>query len=95
MPVITLTPASGLTGAAIDVTGNGFTPNAVLPMILLLNYDGELPDFAVVTDGKTTDVKIACNVVQARDSIVKVDREYCDFELFHQYNQSEVFLWPI
>jgi hypothetical protein len=58
---------------------------------LLLDHDGYLPDFAIITDGKTTDVKTAYNIVLARGSIVAVDRGYCDFELFHQWNQSGVF----
>ena len=58
---------------------------------LLLDHDGYLPDFAIITDGKTTDVKTAYNIVLARGSIVAVDRGYCDFELFHQWTQSGVF----
>jgi hypothetical protein len=58
---------------------------------LLLDHDGYLPDFAIITDGKTTDVKTAYNIVLSRGSIVAVDRGYCDFELFHQWTQSGVF----
>lgn len=58
---------------------------------LLLDHEGYLPDFALITDGKATDVKTAYNIVLAPGSIVAVDRGYCDFELFHQWNRSGVF----
>lgn len=58
---------------------------------LLLDHDGYLPDFAVITDGKTTDVKTAHNFTLSSGSIVAVDRGYCDFNLFYQWNESGVF----
>lgn len=58
---------------------------------LLLDHDGYLPDFAVITDGKTPDVKMAYNIRLPSGSIVAVDRGYCDFDLFQQWNQSGVF----
>jgi hypothetical protein len=58
---------------------------------LLLDHDGYLPDFAVITDGKTTDVKTAYNFKLAPDSILAVDRGYCDFDLFYQWNEAGVF----
>lgn len=58
---------------------------------LLLDHDGYLPDFAVITDGKTTDVKTAYHINLPRGSIVAVDRGYCDYELFNQWNHSGVF----
>lgn len=58
---------------------------------LLLDHDGYLPDFAVITDGKTSDVRTAYNIVLSHGSIVAVDRGYCDFSLFHQWNELGVF----
>jgi hypothetical protein len=58
---------------------------------LLLDHDGYLPDFAIITDGKATDVKTAYNIVLAPGSIVAVDRGYCDFDLFHLWNQNKIF----
>lgn len=58
---------------------------------LLLDHDGYLPEFAVITDGKTTDVKTAYHVNLPRGSIVAVDRGYCDYELFHKWTQEGVF----
>ena len=58
---------------------------------LLLDHDGYLPDFAVITDGKTADVTAAHNFTLPAGSIVAVDRGYYDFDLFAQWNNSGVF----
>ena len=58
---------------------------------LLLDHDGYLPDYAVITDGKTADVTTAGYFTLPASSIVVVDRGYCDFELFFQWNNSGVF----
>jgi hypothetical protein len=57
----------------------------------LLDHDGYLPDFAVITDGKTTDVATARHFTLSAGSIVAIDRGYCDFALFSQWNPSGVF----
>jgi hypothetical protein len=57
---------------------------------LLLDHDGYLPDFAVITDGKTADVTTAYHFTLPTGSIVAMDRAYCDFELFWQWNKSGV-----
>jgi Transposase DDE domain/Domain of unknown function (DUF4372) len=58
---------------------------------MLLDHDGYLPDFAVITDGKTTDVITARHFTLPAGSIVAIDRGYCDFELFAQWTNSGVF----
>jgi Domain of unknown function (DUF4372)/Transposase DDE domain len=58
---------------------------------LLLDHDGYLPDFAIITDGKTSDVVTAHHFTLPSGSIVAVDRGYCDFDLFWQWNESGVF----
>jgi hypothetical protein len=58
---------------------------------LLLDHEGYLPDFAVITDGKTADVTAAHNFTLPAGSIVAVDRGYYDFDLFAQWNNSGVF----
>ena len=58
---------------------------------MLLDHDGYLPDFAVITDGKTPDVSIARHFTLPAGSIVAVDRGYYDFELFARWNNSGVF----
>jgi IS4 transposase len=58
---------------------------------LLLDHDGYLPDFAVITDGKTTDATTARHFTLPAGSIVAVDRGYYDFQLFTQWTNSGVF----
>ena len=58
---------------------------------LLLDHDGYLPDFAVITEGKTADVSIARHFTLPVGSIVALDRGYLDFELFSQWTNSGVF----
>ena len=58
---------------------------------MLLDHDGYMPDFAVITDGKTVDVTIARHFTLPPGSIVAVDRGYYDFDLFAQWNNSGVF----
>jgi len=58
---------------------------------LLLDHDGYLPDFAIITDGKKSDVVTARHFTLSAGSIVAVDRAYCDFDLFWQWNESGVF----
>ena len=58
---------------------------------LLLDHDGYLPDFAVITDGKTADVTAAHNFTLPAGSIIAVDRGYYDFELLYRWNKAGVF----
>ena len=58
---------------------------------MLLDHDGYLPDFAVITDGKTADVSTARSFTLPTGSIVAVDRGYYDFDLFAQWTNSGVF----
>ncbi len=58
---------------------------------MLLDHDGYLPDFAVITDGKTADTNTARLFTLPAGSIVAIDRGYCDFDLFSQWNESGVF----
>jgi len=58
---------------------------------LLLDHDGYLPDFAIITDGRTADVSTARCFTFPAGSIVAVDRGYYDFELFAQWTDSGVF----
>ena len=58
---------------------------------LLLDHDGYLPEFAVITDGKAADVAIAYHFALPAGSIVALDRAYCDFDLFYQWTDSGVY----
>jgi hypothetical protein len=58
---------------------------------LLLDHDGYLPTFAVVTEGNVHDVNIAWQVSVPKGSIVVVDRGYCDYALFHDWNEKGIY----
>jgi hypothetical protein len=52
---------------------------------LLLDHDGYLPTFAVVTNGKTSDIKVACMLRFKRGTVAVMDRGlYID----HQWSSS-------
>jgi len=58
---------------------------------LLLDHDGYLPEFAILTDGKATDVLTARQFQVPAGSIVALDRAYCDFQLFWNWTTSGVY----
>lgn len=60
-------------------------------MHTLLDYDCLLPEFVNITDGKSTDNKVAKDVPIASHSIVVADRGYCDYALLNHWDSSNVF----
>ena len=58
---------------------------------LLLDHDGYLPTFALISDGKKHDVTVARQLYFAPGSIVVVDRGYTDYRLFARWTQDGVF----
>jgi hypothetical protein len=58
---------------------------------LLLDHDGYLPSFAVVTTGKTSDIKVARRLRFERGTVVVIDRGYIDYEWFVQLTLQTVY----
>ncbi len=58
---------------------------------LLLDHDGYLPSFAVITEGKVADVKIARDFRFDPGTIVVDDRGYNDYGLFGRWTAQGVF----
>jgi hypothetical protein len=58
---------------------------------LLLDHDGYLPSFAIVTNGKTSDIKAARRFQFERGTIVAIDRGYIDYEWFVQLTHQGVY----
>jgi hypothetical protein len=58
---------------------------------LLLDHDGYLPSFAVITNGKTSDVKVARHLRFERGTVVVMDRGYIDYEWFVQLTHQGVY----
>ncbi|MBZ0104667.1 MAG: IS4 family transposase [Sulfuricella denitrificans] len=58
---------------------------------LVLDHDGYLPCFGIITDGKVADVKAAHQMHFAPDTIVVDDRGYNDYRLFAKWTDVGVY----
>jgi len=58
---------------------------------LILDHDGYLPSFAVITEGKVSDVKVAHTLQFDPGTIVVYDRGYNDYALFGQWTRRGVY----
>ena len=58
---------------------------------LLLDHDGYLPSFAVVTDGKHSELKVARGLRLEAGTILAIDRGYNDYEWFADLTRDGVF----
>lgn len=58
---------------------------------LVLDHDGYLPCFGVITDGKVHDVEAARRIDFAPGTIVVEDRGYTDYELYESWTRKGVF----
>ena len=67
------------------------TKKGAIKLHAVLDYDTGLPDYAVITDGKTHDVKEAQNTVFPADSVLVVDRAYVDYEWLYNLDSNSVY----
>lgn len=58
---------------------------------LLLDHDGYLPSFAVITEGRVSDVKVAHTLRLDPGTIVVYDRGYNDYLLFGQWTAQGIY----
>lgn len=58
---------------------------------LVLDHDGYLPCFGIITDGKVHDVKAAHQIGFAPGTIVVDDRGYNDYRLFAKWTDAQVY----
>jgi hypothetical protein len=58
---------------------------------LLLDHDGYLPCFGVITEGKIHDVKVAWSLSFEPGTVVVDDRGYNDYRLFAKWIEEEVY----
>jgi len=58
---------------------------------LVLDHDGYLPCFGIITDGKVADVKAAHQIHFAPGTIVVDDRGYNDYRLFANWTNAGVY----
>ena len=67
------------------------TTKGAVKLHLLLDHDGYLPTFALLTDGKTHEVRVAREVRLAPGSIIAIDRGYTDLALFSRWTTEGVW----
>jgi len=67
------------------------TAKGAVKMHTLLDYDGNLPAYVNITDGKTADNKGAYDVPLLKGSVIVADRFYNDFSLLNIWDSSGVF----
>lgn len=67
------------------------TAKGAVKMHTLLDYDGNLPAYVNISDGKTADNKGAYNVPLIKGSVIVADRFYNDFPLLHIWDSKGVY----
>ena len=67
------------------------TAKGAVKMHTLLDYDGNLPAYVNITDGKTADNKGAYDIPLLKRSVIVADRFYNDFSLLNIWDSNEVF----
>src|SRR5450631_3560078 len=86
-----------LDGSIIDLSVSMFdwakyrTTKGAIKLHLLLDHDGYLPSFCVVTTGKVADVTVAQRLKLQPGTIVVDDRGYNDYELFGRWTEEGVY----
>src|SRR6266550_5848774 len=86
-----------LDGSIIDLSVSMFDwakfrqTKGAIKLHLLLDHDGYLPSFGVVTEGKTSEIKVARTLRFDAGTILAIDRGYVDYEWFRELTQEEVY----
>lgn len=58
---------------------------------LLLDHDGYLPEYALITEGRVHELNVAHKLRLSPHSIVAIDRAYMDYELFSKWTEQKVW----
>jgi Transposase DDE domain/Domain of unknown function (DUF4372) len=86
-----------LDGSIIDLSATMFDwakykrTKGAIKLHLLLDHNGYLPSFAVVTEGKRSEVAVARGLRLEAGTILVIDRGYNDYEWFAEMTQEGVF----
>ena len=67
------------------------TAKGAVKMHTLLDFDGNLPSYVNITDGKTADNKGAYEIPLLKGSVIVADRFYNDFYLLNLWDSKGVF----
>jgi hypothetical protein len=85
-----------LDGSIIDLSVSMFDwakfrrTKGAIKLHLLLDHDGYLPAFAVVTEGKTSEINVARTLRFAPGTILAIDRGYVDYDWFRELTREDV-----
>jgi IS4 transposase len=86
-----------LDGSIIDLSASMFDwakykrTKGAIKLHLLLDHNGYLPSFAVVTEGKHSEVAVARGLRLEAGTILVIDRGYNDYEWFTEMTRDGVF----
>jgi len=58
---------------------------------LVLDHDGYLPSYAIITDGKKSDIAVAKMIRFEKGTVLVIDRGYTDYDWYEQLSQQGVF----
>jgi hypothetical protein len=67
------------------------TSKGAIKLHTLLDYDGNLPTYVHITEGKTADNKGASDIPLLPGSVIVADRFYSDFSLLNVWDSNKVF----
>jgi len=67
------------------------TSKGAIKLHTLLDYDGNLPSYVYVSDGKVADNKGALEIPLTKNSVIVADRYYFDSYLLNKWDSSGVF----
>ena len=67
------------------------TTKGALKLHAVLDYNTGLPNYAIMTDGKTHDVSAAKDTYFPSGSVLVIDRAYVDYEWLYILDSSDVF----
>lgn len=67
------------------------TAKGAVKMHTLLDYDGNLPAYVNITDGKTADNKGAYDIPLLANSVIVADRYYNDFSLLNVWDSNSIY----
>ena len=73
------------------MTGPSGSAKGAAKLHLVLDHDGHLPRFAVITEGKASEVKVARAFHFEPGTIVVFDRGYVDYQWYQQLTDGGVF----
>lgn len=65
--------------------------NGAIKLHMVLDHDGYIPTFAVITDGSVHEIHAARLATFPKGSIVACDRGYCDYVLFHKWTTEGIY----